>query len=236
MASSRKPVRAPFVVTIAVLATAACGGQVSAGDPADGGTTTETAPPDTPTNPQPIPTTCPAAKPIEGTDCALPAESNYCGYGDCSTGGEDSWTCETGKWRNVGRSSCNPPPPECPSTEPTEGAPCDTYGWGGCYYADLCPARPADAPSGASYQCMGGAWTKTAFGEDYELACPTATPAQGDACECAGHYPSACSYGDCYGTPTITARCDAATRTWSVAMLTCNPPPPELDAGAEPAP
>ncbi len=52
--------------------------------------------------------------------------------------------------------------------------------------------------------------------------CPAAAPSNGAPCT-PGMAVQMCSYGDCLGRPTTTARC--ATGTWEVVNSTCNPPP-----------
>lgn len=220
----RKPIRAPFVVTAAVMA-AACGAQVSSTPTPtdDTGVTRE----DTELGQDvdlPVETTCPKSQPAIGEACHH-ATTLYCEYGACGAGSYPvGYKCDGSTWQRTGpMTSCNPPP-VCPAV-PYEGAPC-TPGFGPCAYPDLCEARPADAPSMQAWGCSGKLEAPTST---YALKCPATAPKNGDPCNCAGHYPAACSYGDCYGKPTINARCDEKTRTWSVGEATCNPPPP--DAG-----
>lgn len=224
---ARKPVRSPFVVTVAVMA-AACGGQVSPDHSATGHSATGDAGADTEAHADAPPEkTCPSARPEVGSACRVDP-SLFCEFGSCSPGSYPVvMSCEGSTWRESGRSSCNPPPPECPPI-PYEGAPCKA-GWGDCGYPDKCESKPADAPSYRSWQCVGDRLVRRDTTTDYVVACPALAPRNGDPCACAGHYAGPCSYGDCYGVPTATARCDERTMTWIVGVSSCNPPPP--DAG-----
>lgn len=223
---ARKPVRSPFVVTVAVLGATltACGGQVSP-DPnatADTGGDTEVQP-DTEL---PFLKTCPSVRPATGSACRVESTLT-CDYGMCSDSALMQCSPDTSTWKNLGGVSCNPPPPVCPEV-PFEGAPCKP-GRGDCAYPDKCEARPPDAPSMRYWACSGDRLVSRDITTDYVVACPAAAPRHGDPCTCAGHYPGPCSYGDCFGSPTISATCDERTMTWSVAERSCNPPAP--DAG-----
>jgi hypothetical protein len=230
---ARKPVRSPFVVTVAVLAGAAlpaCGGQVrtdpSATTDAGGDTEPQSDTEVTPDTTPPIETTCPKDRPTIGSACRASADL-WCEYGTCAAGSYPvTLKCEGGTWQQRGGSSCNPPP-VCPAV-PYEGAPC-TPGFGDCSYPDKCEARPPDAPAYVHWACLGDRLGSRETTTDYVVKCPAVAPKNGDPCNCAGHYPGPCSYGDCYGTPTIRASCDERTMTWSVGETSCNPPPP--DAG-----
>lgn len=235
---ARKVVRSPFVVTVAVMAGAAlpgCGAQFNPApteSTADSGTTDGRT---TDAENPPLTKTCPAERPAPGDTCRVDS-AVYCNYGTCSPGSYPvTLQCDpigraadgTSTWREAGGSSCNPPPPECP-TVPFEGAPCKA-GWGSCSYPDTCDQRPPDAPAYRSWSCVGDKLVSYDTTTDYVVKCPVVAPKNGDPCSCAGHYAGPCSYGDCGGTPTTTATCDAKTQTWSVSVLSCNPPPP--DAG-----
>lgn len=233
-AMARKAVRSPFVVTVSVMVSAAaCGGQVS-GEKADPTVTTTTdAAPDI-ENPPPLPTmTCPTVQPELGSKCRVDS-SVYCNYGTCSSSSRPvTMKCEVDPatssevWRESGGTSCNPPP-VCPA-EPYEGAPCKP-GFGDCRYPDMCDARPSPHYTDTtSWWCAGDKLRRSVKTTDYVVACPATAPRDGDPCLCAGHYAAPCSYGDCGGSPTINARCDEKTNKWSVATLSCNPPP--ADAG-----
>jgi hypothetical protein len=50
--------------------------------------------------------------------------------------------------------------------------------------------------------------------------CPTPEPSTGQWCSYTG---PACTYGDCYGTPTVYATC--VNGAWQVSQASCNPPP-----------
>jgi len=129
-------------------------------------------------------------------------------------------------------SSCEPPPP-CPDVRPALGVACSAIGFGPsrCNYYDTCGDRPYGygTPYSDTLSCSGGRWTLVS--DDYVATCPKDPPMGGAPCLCGIHHYGDCSYGDCYGTPTTTARCDASTGRWTVLPSTCNPPPPDDDAG-----
>jgi hypothetical protein len=137
-------------------------------------------------------------------------------------------SCSGGHFE-LGGHSCNPPAPDCPASRPTPGASC--YGYGPCGYTDTC----VDSPTGAStesFVCTAGTWRSMV--EDYVAKCPKTPPVDGSSCACGAHFYGECGYGDCYGSPTTIARCDPTSGRWSVLPSTCNPPPPDADAGPPP--
>lgn len=222
----RRSPRPSFVVTSSVVTTAfsaivvlaACGGQVgdnsAAGDGGPDGTLT----------------TCPKVAPAEGAACG---GTLTCDYSSCgpSGGSGSSYECQSGKMVKFGGSSCNPPAPECPPTEPTVGSSCLGGSWGSCNYRDTCEHRPVEARP-TQYICGGGTWRLAAATEpSYVATCPTTVPTHDSPCTCGPtHFYGNCTYGDCYGMPTTQAYCDATTGKWNVTLFTCNPP--ALDAGA----
>lgn len=215
---AKRPVRNPFVVTLAAataLLTPGCGARV------DGAPTGDTKKEQS--------SECPAAEPTHLAPCSGDLS---CNYGDCGGSATTTAHCESGHWQ-VMRSSCNPPPPDwCPPSAPASGSSCFSEGqW--CEYMDRC------VPSGqVSFTCKSGRWqgsfmTPTA-------ACPTTPPVDGTSCaECAGRYPETCVYEYCGTYPSREAICNPVTKTWSTRWSSCNPPPPDVDAGTpepDPAP
>jgi hypothetical protein len=207
---AKRPVRTPFVVTLAAAATIlapACGGRVDGAPTTDAGDDTQQ------------PAGCPTSTPNQGESCSgdisCMYEPNSCGFGTTAT-------CQGGQW-SVMRMSCNPPPPtpSCPATEPEPGSPCWQQLPGGCTYADRClPGQTV-----VSY-CDNGQWSSSFV--EMLVACPSTAPVDGTSCaECAGRYPSSCAYEYCGMYPSREAQCDPITKTWRTLWTSCNPPPPD---------
>lgn len=227
-----KRIRKPFVMTIAALAVG-CGakfemGSASDADVSDTGVISDTGLVDGGPS-------CPTSSPpSEGSACTT--EGAACYYPRCAPPSYQSdinMRCESGIWQRGSEASCNPPPPPsepCPATEPKVGGTCTRTPYGpACRYADTCPSNPTDYGFN-DYTCEGATWRRTS--PAYVVSCPTAAPVDGSACECAGHLKTtSCNYGDCGGVATIHAVCNEATKKWSVIESTCNPPPPDFDAG-----
>ncbi|MCA9588560.1 MAG: hypothetical protein KC657_24755 [Myxococcales bacterium] len=227
MSKRRKPVRAPFVVTFSAVALtgvaslAGCAGKIES-VPGGGGELITNPPPPKPT-PQ-----CPGAQPTVGASCST---TTPCSYSEGIVCGPVSYVCTDGAWRAL-PSTCNPPPPACPDVEPTVGRSCVQAG-ARCSFKDSCAERPTSEPDSRVYTCFNGEWQRDR--KPYEAACPSTAPSHGDPCtSCGEAYPPSCGYGDCGGTPTIHAKCDLEKGTWSVAEMSCNPPPPPIDGGAGP--
>jgi hypothetical protein len=119
MPRQKKPLRAPFVMTVSVAAAAtfaiACGGKSLGTD-----LTVEPAPP---YNPPPAPTTC--------TPTTQPGDPCRAGESRCNVEGPapTALQCVDGVWRELPIGIGNPPPPECPpavcpATIPPNGASC----------------------------------------------------------------------------------------------------------------
>jgi hypothetical protein len=228
MSKRRKPVRAPFVVTFSAVAIAGvaslagCSGKLE-GVPGGGSEMTTNPPP-----PEPW-LACPETPPTVGDACG--GNQPNCQYPTGTGCGPAQYRCDGAKWQNT-TPSCNPPPPVCPPAEPTAGASCASTG-ARCSFKDACAERPVTAPEARVYACFDGAWQRET--KPYEATCPSVAPKHGDPCtSCGDAYPESCGYGDCGGTPTIHAKCDLKTGTWSVAEMSCNPPPPPIDGGAGP--
>ncbi len=168
----RKPLKPSFVVTVAAgtvaFATSGCFGEVT-------------------TNPPYVEPECPEALPSAGSPCE---EEMTCEY-DSECGPLET-TCEEGKWSAAREPlSCNPPPIECPETEPAEGGDC-TPGWGGnvCYYTDECGQTYLEATCGEAgwaLEYVGGTCNPPApceyLGVDgcgFDPTCVWHTPGCGD--------------------------------------------------------
>jgi len=210
---AKRSVRSPFVVTLAAAATivaAGCGARVD-GVTSDAGADTQ-------------PIECPSSEPSNGGACS---GEMSCSYGNCYGMATTTAQCRNGEWQ-VMNLSCNPPPPECPRTEPAVGSACRYYGPGSCNYPDRCL-------SGAmkSFSCISGTWTSEMA--PVLAACPTTPPVEGSSCaDCAGRYPSTCVYEWCGSYPSRESKCDPVTKTWSTRWASCNPPPPDVDGGFGP--
>jgi hypothetical protein len=97
-------------------------------------------------------------------------------------------------------------------------APCTT----GDSCGKLCTGDP-------EYKCIDGAWQGFAAGcNPPAQSCPATLPADGSSCS--GMEGRTCDYTTSTDCPPETAACDAKTATWTIAISTCNPPPP-VDAG-----
>ena len=84
----------------------------------------------------------------------------------------------------------------------------------------------------------GGGQIEEVGGGDGEIVtnppaptCPTAQPADGDACDVAST--RRCGYRDCGGTPSVTAECKTDLK-WHVSTMSCNPPPPPSCPAVQP--
>lgn len=208
-------VRAPFVVTAAVAALAGCGARID--EPSatkDGGVETST---DDGVDPG-----CPSVTPRHGDVCS---GDMSCEYGArCYDTPTTTARCTEGKW-SVSHMSCNPPPPpRCPTSEPSAGAACGVDTGMRCTYPDPC------GPKGVTIDwfCKDGRWTEGPVLA--ALLCPATAPRHNDSCRrCAARIPTICNYDPCGSSYSTEARCDATTGLWSVSTRSCNPPPP--DAG-----
>jgi hypothetical protein len=226
MRPAKKPMKAPFVVTISAVAAAAslvagCGGKVP-------GASEEHEFPSNPPGP-PITTTC-SSTTQAGDPCARNETT-------CTPSSSLTLGCANGKWENKSQIIGNPPFPEqCPIDEPTDGDRC----WQGsngttqqlCSYADTCKLRPRSAPDFRTYHCYKSGWQRTT--PAYTAECPSSPPQSGESCAaCAGSLPAECTYGPSDSPcPPAVAVCDPTTLKWTVAITSCNPPPPPQDAGA----
>ncbi|MEZ4394931.1 MAG: hypothetical protein R3A48_27970 [Polyangiales bacterium] len=207
----RRPgLRAPLVVTVvAGAALAACGGAVV-----------------TPT------VVCPSEAPVDGASCAPASRGGTCGYGSCQGRPVTQAVCDASslRWR-VRSTPCvvTPPRRACPPSRPAQGDACDValdpqtcnYGWSDCLRGPEVTAI-----------CEANTWRlAVATCNPPPPTCPATAPTTGASCALPSSTP--CNYGDCNGSPTTFARCEAGV--WIVAEASCNPPPPACPAEA-PAP
>lgn len=160
----------------------------------------------------PPPPECPAERPAAGSACTLP-NGFECGFGECNGEPIDKAYCTNGAWSFAYGDPCVP---QCPEGAPAADSGCDNAGQE-CRYGD-CYGEPT-----ITAQCTDGAWSVAERTCNPPApTCPEATPAADSACDIVGQE---CTYGDCYGEPTIFAQC--TQMGWSIAERTCNPPPPE---------
>ncbi|MBX3222146.1 MAG: hypothetical protein KF795_16635 [Labilithrix sp.] len=207
---SRATLRRPFVVTVTAVAAVtatACGGTLA----------DESLQQD----PELSSTECPTEMPRTGS-CSL-AAGTTCRYGDC--GGDSTMlaTCVAGGSWEIVTMSCNPPPPldACPAEEPVAGEPCYVDPAATCGYKD-CLGTPS-----VTAKCKDYAWQVVEMScnpPPPPVACPEKAPVEGTPCNMKST--ETCEYGDCYGVATTTAICNDQ-KTWNVAEVSCNPPPPE---------
>ncbi|MBX3258251.1 MAG: hypothetical protein KIS78_06260 [Labilithrix sp.] len=206
---SRATLRRPFVVTVTTVAAVtatACGGTLV----------------DESTVQDPIleSKACPAERPTGG-GCSL-AAGTKCTYGDCGGVPTTTATClADGSWEFV-EMSCNPPPPleACPAEEPVSGSHCFVDP------AETCGYRDCNGVPSVTAKCKGYVWevAEMSCNPPPPESCPPSAPAEGAPCDV--EPTETCEYGDCYGVATITAVCNEQ-KTWEVAEMSCNPPPPE---------
>ena len=227
MRPAKKPMKAPFVVTVSAVAAVAslvagCGGRVPGGEETLFGN-----PPGPPEPPVTI---------TSSTTCTTSTHvGDICAEGEtvCAPTPAFSYVCKDGRWGNnlIG----NPPLPEnpCPVEQPFAGTACEmapASKFQQCFYDDLCPARPPSQPATRMFACIEGTWVRTS--NSYRAPCPTAPPPQGSACgPCVADIRAECTYNTSNGCPPVIAACDPKTSTWNVAISSCNPPPPPADAG-----
>jgi hypothetical protein len=172
--------------------------------------------------PQPQPSGCPSSEPANGASCS---SEITCNYGNCYGTPTTTAMCRNGEWQVI-EATCNPPPPECPRTEPDPSAPCSFFG-SGCTYPDRCLPGATK-----KYTCSGAKWLVEI--STVIAACPTTPPLDGASCaDCAGRYPDTCVYEYCGSYPSREAICNPVTKTWSSRWSSCNPPPP-WDSGPGP--
>lgn len=203
----RKPARAPFVVTVALAASAAaagCGGSVAG----EGGNPSE----------------CPAALPSDGSACgASPLACEYPSGTSCGMANVSTASCVAGAWdvAHYG-STCNPPPPSlCPSSPPPQGGFCSQVGQR-CEFegaVDECgQTSQTTAECSTSYQWEVS--TAAVSCNPPPPGCPATEPTIGSAC--ADGPSTFCDYPS-LGCCPATYSCQGGT--WQQLPSSCNPPP-----------
>ncbi len=216
----RKPLRAPFVVTVAAaVAPAAAAVAVSATGCSGAIVTYNPPPPDAGVD------ECPTTAPAYGAACNL-SSTVTCDYGPCAV----MRCADTKTWQSA--SSCNPPPPrQCPATAPQVGTTCypQSIPSTGCTFGpdgNLCMA------SATTFFCdaKSGIWSSSS-----KPTCPGLPAAVGAACGglCPTTFDTSCTYR-ASGTLSeceIDRMCTGGK--WVDSSPTCNPPPPPRDAGAD---
>lgn len=136
---------------------------------------------------------CPAAVPVEGSDCLAGAYNG--GRFDGCTFGAMACTCErrevSGGWTHGWHCAATTP---CPSTPPTTGTSCSDSAGRVCGYSTQ--------PFCGTCQCGPNGWQCTASTCD---RCPGAQPASGD--DCAGLTGQLCNYPQPSGAPSQFCNC-----------------------------
>ncbi|NRA34192.1 MAG: hypothetical protein HRU17_12705 [Polyangiaceae bacterium] len=228
--------KAPFVVTVAVVGMGA-GGCTGNSDSAPTGNTANSA----------NPAECPTLEPTGDAVCAVAADV-ACNYNNGQGQGTNA-NCAEGKWVvNTYEDTLtgNPPEPEpmCPDAAPTSGDLCWYYGescgYGDCYGTPTTDAScvdgswlvsimscnpPMPEPDSGPIELDGGPPDGAADAESAE--CPEIPPTMGEPCSISGQ--DICGYNECLGYWTTEASC--VDSQWSLMTLTCNPPMPMPDSG-----
>src|SRR5436305_1154893 len=121
--SKTRPLRPPFLVTVAALAGALVPG-------CGGAETSDATGPDGAAN-------CPATEPANGSSCATAGQ--VCEYPFCASLSTQV-KCVDGKWTQQTFGSCNTPPPvsQCPLGEPEAGTDCFAHTPPACSYPRIC--------------------------------------------------------------------------------------------------
>jgi hypothetical protein len=244
----RRPLRPPFLITVATLAGAiapACGGSVTTNGTGNTGgsagmTTGSTSTGTTTTGMGTTGTTggagggpnedCPISQPTNGSSCAT--EGQRCTYPYCGRPNDLQFTCTGGRWSMQPTGTCNPPPPMCPTVEPTVGSPCSPVP-GPCAYTSTC----CGVASQHVYGCAGewgwqprGDAGQTLFDFDAGVcappppSCPANIPVEGSPCCFNAPLMGSCEYR-CYESPAnmgyfnFYASCDG--KQWRILRDTC---------------
>ncbi len=169
----------------------------------------------------PPPPMCPTTPPMQGAACVGDLS---CSFDGCAHNGVWSARCSGGRW-DLQRGSCNPPPPACPPTAPSDGQPCQP-GFG----IAVCPYGPPGCGMGSAVFTCGGdsslQWRRRPVRCDTNPGCPAYAPDANTFCTPAPttQYCVYASTNPC--DPSHRAlRCDDTGR-WTPAISSCNPPPP----------
>lgn len=121
----------------------------------------------------------------------------------------------------------------CPAAQPTAGS-CSLAAGTKCTYGDC-----GGVPTTTATCRANGTWEFVSMSCNPPVpvdVCPAEEPVAGSPC--AVDPAERCGYKPCYGTPSVSARCEDSV--WAVAEMTCNPAPPleacPTEAPAEGAP
>ncbi len=219
--------RSPFVVTVAVAASAAaCGGSVNSdglngGNGGTGSSVGSGGGISNPPPPKPPKVPCPAPAPAQNTACSSVGQScNYKTTDECGSEVSTNAVCAPdGRWDVTysGPSvSCNPPPPPvdfCPTSEPTAGQWCNVVEKKFCSYPAPCCAR--------EYHCVDETWVEVTLEcNPPPVECSPTAPKTGDSCQACGQTFSPCEYNECATGGSITyAECFGGT--WTAKKAPC---------------
>lgn len=112
----------------------------------------------------------------------------------------------------------NPPKSPCPKQAPVAGEAC--HNQMSCSYGSGCNEMRARCEDDFKWSVMS---PTSCNPPPPHPQCPATEPVPGEACS--PSLQGECYYRDCYGTPSVTAKCGADS-TWDVSVMSCNPPPP----------
>jgi hypothetical protein len=213
----KKAPRSPFVVTVALAATAmGCGGSTSGGE----GTGGSSGAGGGISNPPPI--KCPESAPTDGATCDVGIGSCNYSVGTLCNPKKATATCPDGTWlvdlTPPYSTGCNPPPPPdtCPYVEPTLGEWCNLVSDKTCTYPDVC------CPP--SYSCVNGVWTDVSpsCNPPPPKPCPADKPTAGTPCP-AGPCDAAmsCTYGSCGSDAEPYSVMTCSSGYWSESLVGC---------------
>lgn len=168
----------------------------------------------------PPPPMCPPSRPAQGAACdpstvpdACQYTGTFCPYPPPGTNNTVVALCipSTRTWQ-VSEATCNPPPPVCPTTPPTEGTPCLGFP-PECSYDSCTNSRGV-----ALARCAAGAWQlQFASCNPPPVMCPAEAPMNDSPCD--GFTPVPCTWGDCDGSPTARGVCQGGR--WRVDFAEC---------------
>lgn len=188
MSRRKRSLKQAFIVTVAAAAVGAGGCDGGGAFFDDDGSTVTTNPPMPCEEDDSCGEVCPAAQPSQGDPCFDVGLS--CSWGDSAC--DEKWAeCTSEGWQ-VSYGSCNPPPPECPASEPELGSLCvfEPESAGGypswCSYSVETPCGPADKVVGCEPDAMTSemVWTLQEAPPSCELP-PSECHLYGEAGSCA---------------------------------------------------
>jgi hypothetical protein len=172
---------------------------------------------------------CPAEEP-SGLECGGDEAGASCFYQD-GCGNDIGYSCDEGAWTVTSEASCNPPPPECPATQPADGDSCDQLGTSCPYPDDFCGIE-------INAECTDAGWSvEDILCNPPPAECPIDEPDIGEPCEeqsgTFDGYPSYCEYEvdtPC-GVQPAALGCEQSQLTseysWAVVVAPSCAAPPE---------